>query len=195
VTGRLTEKPLLMKGPLVAASLAGTKTQTRRPIPSPVVEHGRLTGWRDRWGGLNAPLGSAGPLAADRLWVRETWAAPHAYDGYRPGEIPAGTRIHYLADEERGGLLWRPSIHMPRWASRLTLEVTQFRFHRLQEITPEEARAEGAAPGCREKHQTHGVACEIEAFERLWDEIYLRGFSWSTSPWVWAATYRRTEAS
>lgn len=144
----MKERPILFSGPMVRAILEGRKTQTRRVVKDSTFEatkQGRLMheGEAAAW----CPYGQPG----DRLWVRETWA----HDG--PDLETARARFedalsggetygpYYRATESAPGTLrWRPSIHMPRWASRITLEVTGVRVERLQEISEKDAQAEGA---------------------------------------------------
>ena len=145
------------------------------------------------WGaGAGCPYGVPG---GDRLYVRETWAAPHAYDHLPPRLIPQDARIHYAATEDRGGLLWRPSIHMPRWASRITLEVTGVRVEQLQEISYEDARAEGAEFWRNDGTLTELPPCSEHryAFEDLWTGIN-GADSWNANPWVWVVSFRRLDA-
>ncbi|HEX7111399.1 MAG TPA: hypothetical protein VF216_03070 [Mizugakiibacter sp.] len=130
----MKERPILFSAPMVRAILDGRKTQTRRVMePQPEVLH-----WQDiaamhgrssdgvpfgdpyRWRivGPDYPDSAeddvCSPYAAgDLLWVREAWAAPHAYDHRPPRLIPQDARIHCASTEDRGGLLWRPSTHMP----------------------------------------------------------------------------------
>lgn len=200
------DHPILFNAPMVRAILARTKTQTRRIVkPQPHwldAEHGKLcsAGWA--WRGpadvprlrhfsetssfANAlrefcPYGQPG----DRLWVRETWAAPHNCDYLAPREIDRDWRIHYAATEERGGLRWRPSIHMPRWASRITLEVTGVRVERLQDISEADARAEGITPLAN--HPS-----DVAAYRELWEQINGAG-SWDANPWVWVVEFHRLD--
>ena len=138
------------------------------------------------WGaGAGCPYGVPG---GDRLYVRETWAAPHAYDHLPPRLIPQDARIHYAATEDRGGLLWRPSIHMPRWASRITLEITGVRVERLQGISEADAIAEGV----RNSLHLPGGRFARENFEHLWWTINGDG-SWESNPWMWVIEFKRVE--
>jgi hypothetical protein len=164
-TVEVRERPILFSGPMVKAILEGKKTQTRR-----VVKLDKYSGWEVRpnsegicildgrgastW--LECPYGKPG----DQLWVRETWAIADIYDkdsgnqGQMPFELNHGTRgisIWYRAGGEKAYKFatrgrWRPSIFMPRAASRITLEVTDIRVEQLQDITEEDAIAEGIEP-------------------------------------------------
>lgn len=197
----MRERPILFSAPMVLAILAGTKTQTRRIVKARDLE------WMDVHQGLREPDNAErcpyGQPGGDRLYVRETWAAPHAYDHLPPRLIPQDARIHYAATEDRGGLLWRPSIHMPRWASRITLEVTDVRVERLQDISEKDAQAEGiertedffGCPCWRVYGEPDGadvVAPDdpIGSYRSLWELINGPG-SWEQNPFVWVINFRR----
>jgi hypothetical protein len=148
--------------------------------------------------GFRCPYGQPG----NRLWVREAWAwrgdgAIPAFDRVRKGEV------WFRADPERTspGIRWRPSIHMPRWASRITLEVTGVRVERLQDISEADALAEGVTPkwepGCsgRLMEALGGFSFRpaASAYAELWEQINGPG-SWDANPWVWVVEFRRVEA-
>jgi hypothetical protein len=131
-------------------------------------------------------------VPGDRLWVRETWAPqPEREEAWKLPEHEGGggsaDDVCYRADErpndhQLGGLThgvarWRPSIYMPRFASRITLEVTDVRADRLQDITEEDAKAEGV-----ERQST---------FRELWDGINGKRAPWSSNPFVWVVGFRR----
>lgn len=198
----MKEKPILFSGPMIRAILANTKTQTRRifkPDRMTWDANGRYTTHAMRGGELSitgsgpfkpsswlhyCPYGQPG---GDRLYVRETWAAPHAYDHLPPRLIPQDAHIHYAATEDRGGLLWRPSIHMPRWASRITLEITRVRVERLRACNEVDAIAEGAPwAACGAPQEGSHKA----GFAQLWEQINGHG-SWEANPWVWVIEFRR----
>ena len=150
------------------------------------------------------PYGSPG----DRMWVRETWCLAHT--DYHDTDKEAGTRpvkdgrfCFYAAtdDVDTGdGSPWKPSIHMPRWASRITLEVTAVRVERLQVISEDDARAEGIPDRC-----DHGCSslcscascieggCQTAAaqYATLWDDINGDRAAWSSNPWVWVVEFKR----
>lgn len=212
----MKERPIPFSGPMVRALLAGTKTQTRRvckPQPSQVLGSGRRV-YRDEdfkksWAHLpgmhesldpyvDVPYGAPG----DRLWVRETWAIKTGTDrGHHSRVIYAadmgeklihwqdghdiGARYGYdLTGRERN----RPSIRMPRWASRITLEITEVRVQRLQEISEADAKAEGIDIGAYADKAYEGIA--VAMYHELWESINGAG-SWDANPWVWAISFRR----
>lgn len=192
------EHPILFSGDMVRAILEGRKTMTRRvvkPQPNTIrwcpVQSNRTQGWQDEHGRpYNCPHGVEG----DHLWVREMWAAPHGYDHISPRLIPCDVNFHFSADEERGGLLWRPSIHMPRWVSRITLEITGVRVERLQDISVSDAFMEGI----KQRPYDDGgdfFHSPTEDFKVLWDNLNAkRGYGWDANPWVWVVAFRRVEA-
>lgn len=220
----MADRPILFSAPMVLglireARAPGTgKSQTRRLGGVPIIERTEADGWHihNRWGGIFASSGSdVGAHAADllpiqpgdRLWVREEWRSSEAYDDLKPSEMGGEEPIQYSAD---GAVVrWskgtarpgrrRASMHMPRWASRLTLTVTDVRVQRLQDISEEDAISEGSGlyvPG-------HGFITEDElraepgysnflapraGFEVIWTEI--NGLdSWSANPWVAAYSF------
>ena len=141
----------------------------------------------------------------ERLWVRETWQPFHDDElwtcvRYRADDArikptlwsnEEGAWCEHQADGDAGP--WRPSIHMPRWASRLTLEITDVRVERLQEISPGDAQREGIE-GYAKLHNLGGYW--TTAFARLWDELNAkRGYSWDANPWIWAISFKRLEPS
>jgi hypothetical protein len=198
------ERPILFSAPMVRSILAGTKTQTRRVVKHPLLCNlSFIVDCSDGWWGdekgegqARCPHGKPG----DRLWVRESWAAPHNFDAHRPADIPASTRWHYAATEELGGLRGRPSIHMPRCASRITMEVTGVRVERLQDISEADAVAEGTPcyvcggpmNGLSEAdcHCFHNKAKPSD-YRALWESINGPG-SWDLNPWVWAVDFKVT---
>ncbi len=173
------ERPILFSGEMVRAILDGRKTQTRRYIkPAPVYHVDPMTycGWlfhqrgkTSRWMWPNAkveiiaecPYGVPG----DRLWVRETWAVDAELAQVKRenedvmGPPGFGHGPYFRADpvHENTGLRWRSSIHMPRWASRITLEITGVRVERLQDISEADATAE---------------SCEAKPFPGPWWQGY-----------------------
>lgn len=186
-----TQRPILFSGEMVRAILSGRKTQTRRAIrgQDPDVD-----------ADLRCPYGAPG----GRLWVRETFAAdPDHPDALTMPEYEGGQNpghLLYRADARKFGsptlmingndvdrIRWRPSIFMPRWASRITLEVQGVRVERVQAITEDDARAEGA--GLRSP-TGHAVGSARENFAMLWDRINAERAPWSSNPWVWVVVFR-----
>jgi hypothetical protein len=197
------EKPILFSAPMVRAILEGRKTQTRRVVKASPIASG--VGWNVWWSDkmeaqvqdaafirLHCPFGVPG----DRLWVRETLQRP---DG-DPWLYTADRQPVMVAwEDETPMLVWAhhkeqdycPSIHMPRWASRITLEITDVRVQRVQEISEEDARSEGCEPPPLETCGVPGEWAKVN-FELLWDHINeKRGFGWAANPWVWCVGFQR----
>lgn len=150
----------------------------------------------------------------DRLWVRESWMPDAPRNGewadtafYGCGmsplsDIPECYRhpwhCLYRATWESCALVgWKPSIHMPRWASRILLEVTELRVQRLQDISEEDARAEGCAPAWldaddNETVHAHAQPTYRQGYARLWRDIHGAG-SWEANPWVWVVEFKRIQ--
>lgn len=181
---QIKERPILFSGEMVRAILEGRKTQTRRVVnpqpddsglwnddkyPRSIISD--LSGWNgtvDATGEsrqFKCPYGKPG----DRLWVRETWN--------RFGEI-----IYYKADEEKPfsySTLWKPSIFMPRSASRILLEITDIRVERLHDISADDEKKEGIYSPIHEL-----------LFWALWQKIN-GPESWDANPWVWVITFKK----
>jgi hypothetical protein len=127
-------------------------------------------------------------VPGDRLWVRETFAGSIAYERHGYALKDWGNKLWYVADGEPRSGQWtrpRPSIHMPRCLSRITLEVTGVRVEQLQDISEPDARAEGfelGAPPC--------IDAPLRWYRYLWDQINGAG-SWDANPWVWCVAFRR----
>lgn len=209
----VTDRPILFSASMVRAILAGRKTQTRRVLkPQPDFLGGSGTetdrsswGWEDGDGGY--VLLSADPMDSstrqykprwavrDRLWVREKWSGPHL--GSDANNRPCNWRkydpIWYWADGNPETGDWsRPksSIHMPKWASRITLLVTGVRVERLHDITEADALAEGAPCGAFDDEGKfyEGKGTHVSGFAGLWDHINGSG-SWDANPWVSVTTF------
>jgi hypothetical protein len=206
------ERPILFSGPMVKAILAGIKTQTRREVKWPkkaidadgaVLHETRSGNWwpvaeydgYEKW--LDCPYGKVG----DRLWVRETWRPEFWGNDGAVKVTYQSDELSLVFDAEVIGDDWQmpkaasnknvPSIRMPRWASRITLELTDVRVERLQEITPEDAICEGIWCYAMEKRLAgHWTT----AFARLRDEINGPG-SWELNPWVWVVSFKRTSVN
>lgn len=209
----MRERPILFSGPMIRAILEGRKTQTRRVVNWPEwasKESDRqdfACRFREAsWLGLfkdGRPVKRFScryGVAGDRLWVRETWCPDMGSARSMGKGKPFDTsraRIFFRADGEGvGAVRWRPSIHMPRWASRLTLEITEVRVQRLQDISEEDAKAEGCDQFYRadfeadEDTEVHVSA--RDEFSTLWDSINAkRDSDWDSNPWVWAISFRR----
>lgn len=211
------ERPILFSGALVRAILAGTKTQTRRIVDMRDVDFigpGGCNGpnrddpscWGyeaddGRWYTLDqatprsthqdkirCPYGAHG----DSLWVRETWATVPWNAGaelHCPEQDHDEQGVRYRAtwDKHHSGP-WRPSIFMRRWASRITLRVEGVRAERLQDITEDDARAEGLA-----LEPLIQVGKATGCFARLWDEINGKRAPWGSNPFVWVVGFSVAE--
>lgn len=188
---------------MVRALLDGRKTQTRRIFKG--IEQTENGHWhiRNAGGGVfgvsEADVGKEAvdylPIqVGDRLWVREEWSGDFAWHSIKPSERPPSERLWFWADGNPDDGDWerpRPSIHMPRWASRLTLTVTDVRVERLQDISEDDAAAEGwLAPEDRAKAGIAEIrdAYPIGWYAWLWDTINGRG-AWDKNPWVAAYTF------
>ena len=184
------EHPILFSGEMVRAILEGQKTMTRRVIKRPLDNRGLrlLNGWED-WHGrkIKCPYGCPGDL----IWVKETFA----YDGAESRHIEYRATWKCERDFpgvkcEHGPNKWKPSIFMPRWASRISLEITDVRSEKLQEITTKDAIAEGVRsyPGITYQHLNETEP--LNDFKRLWDSLNLkRGYGWCVNPFVWVISF------
>lgn len=210
-----TERPILFSWPMVRAILEGRKTQTRRVIRPDWFRCLDPEDHDDREKCIEyCPYGVPG----DRLWVRETWQGWRRvsieYDEWEPitREYRGGMTINqwveeygkptieYRATSQSTGP-WTPAIHMPRWASRITLELTKVLVGRVQDISEADAIAEGIEVShyyCEKpSSDLDGVhRCDpIGKYRELWDSINAkRGFGWDVNPWVWVIEFKRTEA-
>lgn len=218
----MKEHGILFATAMVRAILAGTKTTTRRLVKAQSAEAADVwadngdgtwsSGWRGDGGNLatletvRAPHGPVGR----RLWVRETWRA--RVSDYDPEglviEYAAGGTLPLHADDVPDdwqlpmGDKWKPSIHMPRWASRITLEVTRVRVERAQDISVEDIVAEGVTrEAVRDLLPVHAFkssdawnefneATPRDLWRIGWREINGAG-SWASNPWVWVYDFRR----
>ncbi len=219
----MREKPILFSAPMVRAILSGSKSQTRRickPQPVSVGSLGKRRVYRDEefkraW----ETIKGTGECAqdrdcpyepGDRLWVREAfmpcplenpttdpsmWSIAYASDAEQVERLAPAGYNPMLYNYER----WSPSIHMPRWASRITLEITSVRVERLQDISEADAIAEGVtavSSGGVTLFATTGVNCfqtAKDAYAALWESINGPG-SWDANPWVWVVEFRRVLA-
>lgn len=222
----MKERPILFTAPMVRALLDGRKTQTRRIIkPQPAypfrsasgawVDMGRRDDADHKLSEIRCPYGwpPLGDQPGDQLWVRETWCPPH-------NNAYLNNHKHlcwYRADNESRPyqkpehFSWRPSIHMPRWASRITLEITDVRVERLQDISKQDVLAEGIRPfySGSESPCSYGINEEgcgfgepgswnfpetpALAYRKLWE--FINGpKSWHANPWVWVIEIKRVKS-
>ncbi|EDT5022295.1 hypothetical protein AHN18_004058 [Salmonella enterica subsp. enterica] len=213
----MSERGMIFNAEMVNAILSGRKTQTRRPIKwkqtrfTEIAERddGSLWPWAEdceRGGDIwfACPYGEIG----DRIWVRETWQVIHDHIDesshvesrtYAPSIPKEKDRYwhtvyaEHFGDESREdrGFPWRPAIHMPRWASRITLEITDVRVERLRGLSEEDAKSEGIIPSAG------GVLPGWEYrinFRDLWMDIYGTD-NWEANPWVWVIEFKRVEGA
>lgn len=216
----MKERPILFSGPMVRAILEARKTQTRRVIKPQAWAYSEDTlGQRmiyprsgaDDFGDSGRPIRYPYGVPGDRLWVRETWRAFDDGDVFYRADFGDAVPVH--ADDDPAAWMWRPSIYMPRWASRITLEVTGVRVERVQEISEDDARAEGPTPNwCGDlagwDPEEHGYLLPGDenadddvadggyyytgrwAFAEMWDSINAkRGHPWASNPWVWVIEF------
>lgn len=191
-------KPIIFSAPMVRALLDGRKTQTRRVMEMPTCGSGV---YMHPTHGLMNCMGGSVPTApysvGDLLWVKETWRTLQKWDGLAPRNlVNDADKIDYSASGYVRNPLWawgknRPSIFMTRWASRLTLRVTNIRAERLQDISEEDARAEGANFHDGDPDE-YGMCrrLRVEAkddFRHIWEDCYHKDSpeAWHRNPWVW----------
>lgn len=212
------ERPILFSAPMVRAILEGRKTVTRRAVkPQPEVRMvdmiGPMLTFKNKRGGhwlypnakaqiiADCPYGNPG----DRLWVRETWYCDHFEVQKGPYLQPAD--MHDLDQSREDGELvyaadglapyeqeqptWKPSIHMPRWASRILLEITGVHVERLQDISRADIRAEGLQ--CPPELASDDISPNYRdwypaAWRELWEST---GGDWEANPWVWVVEFKR----
>lgn len=225
----MTERPILFSAPMVRAVLAGTKTQTRRVVRWKGMDAGLNAGfsglsaahyctdapqhgwalysrdgaarWQTRTAATHCPYGVPG----DRLWVREAHALENRYRNvwcrYRADDAHCAVPAPAFVEIARPG--WRPSIHMFRWASRITLEVSDVRVERLQAISEADAIAEGVEPipdtgpvagpnrfSIYIEGGWHNAPTAAGTYGMLWDLINGAG-AWDANPWVWVVEFKR----
>lgn len=162
MSATVKEHGLLFNAEMVRRLLDGSKTQTRRPR--------KIGGYK----------------RGDIIWARETFALhPDADEGYIYRATDPGW------DDNDSGIKWTPSILMPRVASRITLEITDVRVQRVQEISEADAKDEGVELTYDNDHY-EGIEIYKDEFRRLWNDLY-RDLDWSLNPWVWALTFKRVK--
>lgn len=205
----IKERPIIMTGESVRAILKGRKTQTRRVVNifglHFVGAGGKEGGdWNDPecWGfetfetdwfllkttpgdgAYELPCKYGGP--GDRLWVRETWAKSDELEIHEHAKAGYTYRADWdnWDDMEQRDFKWKSPIHMPRWASRLTLEITNVRAQRLQDISEEDAAAEGVI-------ELRPTTCSArDDYRAMWDAINGKKHPWESNPWIWALTFK-----
>lgn len=202
----MKERGMIFNGEMVRAILDGRKTQTRRPVKLPHIDRdamcelsgNELAGELSAGNYRNSPYGNPG----DRIWVRETWAEAGAgapdlklYRANYPAHVPP----HYENVPPADGIRWTPSIHMPRWAIRILLEITSMRVERLNDISETGAEAEGIdmealadsqdCYDCIADHNMTGRPTAKGAFKYLWESIYGEE-NWQANPWVWVIEFK-----
>ena len=204
----MKEHPILFSTDMVKAILEGRKTMTRRVIkPQPTDAglefatacEGEFSAWQDDGLNLDEHSEDGGPCqricpygqVGDRLWVRETFVLTNYQTPVYRADFKDVNGYYWssIASDPKG-VKWTPSIHMPRWASRINLEITEIRVERVQEISEEGAKAEGI------EALKPSMCCYTNryCFEVLWESINAkRGYSWEANPWVWCISFKRTD--
>jgi len=182
------EHPIIFSSEMVKAILEGRKSQTRRvikPMMNPIAFAGFKIVGKDKVlqytqtpsgimqhprGERKCPYGKVG----DRLWVRESWAM-------------GGNGAYYKTDQDGTvNHAWKSPLFMPRWASRITLEIADIRVERLQEISEKDAYLEGVNIWYRGDAEPN---TNKEAFEYLWNSLAKKDFKWKDNPWVWVISF------
>ncbi|EFB4450740.1 hypothetical protein K2905_003764 [Escherichia coli] len=194
----MKERGMIFNGEMVRAILGGNKTQTRRIVEEKF--YGRAVAAELL--AKHCPYGQPG----DRIWVRETYrvhgkATDVATLVYRASVRNSWTeqthRVPVEVCNKPVSEKWTPSIHMPRWASRILLEITDVRVERLNAISQEDAQAEGMElTGWRPTYSDPDSGGEVmtpyDNFAELWSSIY-GDESWKANPWVWVISFKRVE--
>lgn len=204
---------MIFNGEMVRAILDGRKTQTRRPVKLPVHDKNlgcelagnELAGELSAGNYLNSAFGKPG----DRIWVRETFRVHSRATDVATLVYKASVRNSWTEQTHRVPVSvcnkpatpekWTPSLHMPRWASRILLEITDVRVERLNAISEEDARAEGIIDGgCLNCGEPEPCGCAnpepdaTDAFAYLWQSIYGQE-NWNANPWVWVIEFKRVK--
>ena len=205
----MKERSIIFSGEMVRTILEGRKTMTRRAIKEQPPVDGRAMpwiwdidgkspryalGWRDDEDICCAAVCRYGQ-PGDRLWVQETWC-------YFPDNAPdgMGENTYYLASQKNlkeiesvmriNKVQWKPSIFMPRWASRINLEITGIRVERLQEIPGKDCLREGIRNTIEGKLLLGSHL--VYSFREIWDALNAkRGYPWESNPWVWVISFKK----
>lgn len=193
----MKERPIIFSTPLVQAILQGRKTMTRRvvkPQPTSIIDARKspnvafalsaefeVNGSRT----IICPYGQIG----DRLWVRETFMdGPNYHNGMEKYVYKASASNQFIEEWPK---CWTPSIHMPRTASRILLEITNVRVERVQDITEDDAIREGAEMALFEAvNPDFSTNSYKNGFMKIWTSIY-GNESWNTNPWVWVVEFKK----
>lgn len=208
----MKERPILFSAEMIRAILEGRKTQTRRVIKQAIgkpdhVDNGIAYFVTDHQCGVESwqseqtlacPYGQPG----DRLWMRETFRLRADQDHKPPSQDWWKSGAWYQADGNcepsgcgGGSGKLRPSIHMPRWASRITLEITDVGVQRLQEISESDAMGEGAGATAPLHEEWDGDPDQYrKRFRELWDSINAKRCPWDSNCWVWCISFKRVIA-
>lgn len=213
----MTERPIIFSVPMIRALLDGRKTQTRRLAWKEKRLANDIAANKDKMrNGMHIkvhPTLWQHVRPGDRLWAREAWAYVHETAYRHDAELPTaadpnrrGMAAVYRDGWDRSPPTWRSPIHMPRWASRLTLVVTAARIERLQDISEDDAVAEGLvkaangyfeAPGILHPNPDFGHLCRItarEMYAALWDILHGSG-AWLTNPEVIVLSFATRKAN
>ncbi|KKL63044.1 hypothetical protein LCGC14_2179100, partial [marine sediment metagenome] len=214
--------PIIFNTEMVKAILDNRKSQTRRVIkPQPTPEPDRIEYYGEKigWGwvptsrsgkiGIFKPPGYKCPYGeiGEKMWVRETWAKVGDNEDDIHGSRYCGSygsvyfKADYLPSDDH--LKWKPSIFMPRWASRIDLEITDIRVERVQDIKERDCESEGievaesigdyagALWTARTEKATFNFSNAQSAFQYLWDSINAkRGYGWKVNPFVWVIDFK-----
>ncbi|EAY3667974.1 hypothetical protein NAJ52_003302 [Salmonella enterica] len=199
----MNERGMIFNAEMVRAILDGRKTQTRRPVKFPLIDKNmgcelagnELAGELAAHNYWNSPYGKPG----DRVWVRETFRVHSRATDVATLVYRASVRNSWTEQTHRVPVAvcnkpatpekWTPSIHMPRWASRITLEITDVRVERLNDIRECDAKAEGGQTECTLIGDKY-----YPGFRSLWKSIYGEE-SWAANPWVWVIEFKRVEGA
>lgn len=219
----MTERGMIFNGEMVRAILDGRKTQTRRIVKGAdgavkfckewdingeeifvVLGEKDHTGMNPVLGAISCPFGAVG----ERIWVRETFRVHSRATDVATLVYKASVRNSWTEQTHRVPVSlcnkpatpekWTPSLHMPRWASRILLEITDVRVERLNAISERDAQAEGVAKlrgGFWQHYQPGWTQHQLSArgsFVTLWKSIYGEE-SWQSNPWVWVIEFKRVE--
>ncbi len=181
---------MLFNTEMISALLDGRKTVTRRPVKMPLIDPDvgcEIAGCEvDQRIIENCPFGVVGDL----LWVRETWRQFDASNECGCSEAPCSCPFDgsplYFATHDDGESKWKPSIHMPRWANRLTLLITDVRIERVQDITDEQAKKEGMIAIPDKSYIPEDKTSVVVPFMGLWQAMYK---NWGANPYVWVIEF------